>query len=338
MNMKESTMVFTLATVFMTVGSSVVSHAQVPLSDGPGLYESGNSIPIDHMAAGIEAIVRAAPVGGTAALLCTGMSNARQEFGVSGQASQAVFSNKIEAISIPSFRAPGGCQDAMTSPVWAVPNHPIYGIANNIINGVGVQNSQVRAAFHKLVYANPGSAFGSVDEYVDELSYIGADVVRSIRVNFPYVEIVWFQARSYGGFDTGTLNPEPYAYGSGLAVRKLVQAQIDQRRTGIVDPDYGDLITNAPWIGWGPYFWAGETPRMDGLFYTRSDFMADGVHPTTSGVNKISDEMVEWCVGDPMCSVIALPEPGIGALVSTGLLATIVISQRRAWLGSSGTA
>lgn len=326
-----------LSAIACCIISATTASAQlIPLIDGPGLYESGNSIPLDHLAAGWVALAAAQPVNGTAALLCTGMSNARQEFGVSGQASALVFANKIEAIAAPSFRAPGGCQDAMTSPVWAQAGHPIYGIADSIISGVGVQPEQVRAAFHKLVYPNPENDFASVEDYTQGLAEIGADVVRAIRANYPNVEIVWLQSRSYGGFAVGTLNPEPYAHASGIAAKRLIQAQIDQRRTGVVDPRYGDLLTDAPWIGWGPYFWASETPRSEGLFYVRSDFMADGVHPTNAGVDKISDEMVSWCVDDPMCAPLALPEPraGVGAGV---LLLAALVSARAGRIGSGAT-
>lgn len=72
---------------------------------------------------------------------------------------------------------------------------------------------------------------------------------------------------------------------------------------------------------------ARETALDDWLFYVRSDFMADGVHPTSQGVDKISDEMVSWCVGDPMCAPLALPEPPGGLL--TGLVCLGFAARRR---------
>jgi hypothetical protein len=72
------------------------------------------------------------------------------------------------------------------------------------------------------------------------------------------------------------LNPEPYAYDSGLAVKWLIEAQIRQMQTpdGHIDDRAGNLNyhTVAPWLAWGPYLWAdGLNPRSDGLVWKPND-------------------------------------------------------------------
>ncbi|MFN2421966.1 MAG: hypothetical protein ABR527_11450 [Gemmatimonadota bacterium] len=58
---------------------------------------------------------------------------------------------------------------------------------------------------------------------------------------------------------------EPWAYESGFALKWVIEAQIEQMRTGAVDPIAGDLSPAvAPIIIQGPYLWAdGEIPRSD---------------------------------------------------------------------------
>jgi len=62
-----------------------------------------------------------------------------------------------------------------------------------------------------------------------------------------------------------------------------IQSQIEQERSGKVDPIAGDLDYKkgaAPWIAWGPYLWAdGTVARSDGLTWNPSEFQADGTHP-----------------------------------------------------------
>src|SRR6185436_5909168 len=117
------------------------------------------------------------------------------------------------------------------------------------------------------------------------------NVMRALAVRYPNLKEVFVSSRTYGGYATTQLNPEPYAYEGGFAVKWLIEAQITQASGGDVDTQSGDLDYEdgtAPWLAWGPYLWAAGTDvRSDGLSWDRSDFGPDGTHPERSGQEKV---------------------------------------------------
>jgi len=51
----------------------------------------------------------------------------------------------------------------------------------------------------------------------------------------------------------------------------------------------------APVMLWGPYLWAdGMSPRSDALVWQRTDFDADGVHPSPNGVAKVGLMLLDF--------------------------------------------
>jgi hypothetical protein len=118
-------------------------------------------------------------------------------------------------------------------------------------------------------------------------------------VRYPNLKQLFLSPRAYGGYALNNANPEPFAYETGFTIKWVIQAQIDQMATGKIDPGAGDLnysTGTAPWITWGPYFWAnGSKPRSDGFFYVREDFTdRDGTHPSPQGGQKIARFMLNW--------------------------------------------
>jgi hypothetical protein len=109
---------------------------------------------------------------------------------------------------------------------------------------------------------------------------------------------MFISSRVYAGYASMPLNPEPYAYEYGFSVKWAIQAQVDQMRSGKVDPIAGDLDYKkgtAPWIAWGPYLWAdGEVPRADGLTWQASEFQQDGTHPNRQGVDKVAHMLMDF--------------------------------------------
>ena len=65
-----------------------------------------------------------------------------------------------------------------------------------------------------------------------------------------------------------------------------------------IDAVEGAVADESKWFV-GPYIWASDTPRADGLFYTRDDFVYEpvagpGCHPSASGVTKVSQELDQF--------------------------------------------
>jgi hypothetical protein len=92
---------------------------------------------------------------------------------------------------------------------------------------------------------------------------------------------------------TTALNPEPYAYESGFAVRSVIERQLAGDPDLNYDPNAGPVAS--PWLAWGPYLWAdGLTPRSDGLTWACSELQSDGTHPSPTGQLKVADSLLAF--------------------------------------------
>jgi hypothetical protein len=115
-------------------------------------------------------------------------------------------------------------------------------------------------------------------------------------MKFPNCLLVYCSSRTYGGYATTSLNPEPFAYESGFSVKWLIEKQI----TG--DPSLECTGNNpkAPWLSWGPYLWAdGIIPRSDGLVWLQTDFRSDdGTHPSAAGQKKVAELLLNFFTTD----------------------------------------
>jgi hypothetical protein len=122
-------------------------------------------------------------------------------------------------------------------------------------------------------------------------------IVRLIAERFPHARLCYLSSRTYGGYATTRLNPEPYAYESAFAVKWLIEKQIRGEADLNYDPARGPV--KSPWLSWGPYLWAnGETKRDDGFSYTRDDFVGDGTHQSPSGQRKVGKLLLEFFTSD----------------------------------------
>jgi hypothetical protein len=149
----------------------------------------------------------------------------------------------------------------------------------------------VQVAWVKL--ANKGPS-GSLEEHGRKLERDTLAMLQQARAVFPNLRIAYLGSRTYGGYATGGLNPEPYAFESAFAARWLIQRQLSG------DPALAR--DRVPLLLWGPYLWA-DGPRgrkLDGLVWERTDFVADGVHPSESGRRKVADLLLNFLTTDAL--------------------------------------
>ncbi len=123
--------------------------------------------------------------------------------------------------------------------------------------------------------------------------------IRAARQRYPNLKQIFVSSRTYAGYAKRPSNPEPFAYEYGFAVKWLIEAQIQQVRTGKVDPVAGDLSIRggvAPWVAWGPYLWTnGSLGRSDGLVSNLEDVTeGDGTHPSNLGMHKAAGELMDF--------------------------------------------
>ena len=302
--------------------------AKVPLTDllaktyygNPGgLYPGGlNQAPADHDSAARASRNKIQPLDvngdespfGKFVLISIGMSNTTQEWCSQGSGPPcAPWSFMGKAAADPSVNhytlvIVNGAADGQDAPEWTSASSPNYDrIKAGRLAPLGLSDNQVQAVWVKLQDPKPSVSLpaDSADAKV-LLTNLGL-VLRALRVRYPYLRIVFLSSRTYGGYATTDLNPEPYAYESGFAVKWAIESQINEMRGQPWLPRAGTLDYTkkvAPLIVWGPYMWAnGTTRRSDGFFWNREDFEEDGTHPSQSGETKVASALLDFFKNSP---------------------------------------
>ena len=284
-----------------------------------GLYPGGNTIPAAHLAAGLARATAIRPLDasgnpsptGRYVLVSIGMSNTTQEFCSAASTGPCVSSSFMgqaatdPAVNRSTLVIVNGARGGQTAAAWVSPASPEYDrIRDSGLTPAGLTERQVQIAWVKVANAQPTTSLPSSSSDAFTLVSQMATIARTLKQRYPNLQQIFFSSRIYAGYATITLNPEPYAYESGFAVKWLVQAQTDQMQQGrIVDARAGDLDyrTVAPWVAWGPYLWArGVEPRSDGLVWTTTDLQSDGTHPSSSGVDKVGRMLLDFFKTSPV--------------------------------------
>lgn len=241
-----------------------------------GMYPGGtNSPPAAYAAEGHRSaaqIVSRAAMGapdpaGKVVLLSIGMSNTTQEFSTFVRLAQT------DAVRDAAVVIVDGAQGGQDARVWADPKQRAWLEAEARLTKAGVTAAQVQAVWLKQAIARPSGDFAASSALLEAAL---VKIAENAKARYPNLAQVFLSPRTYAGYAITELNPEPYAYETAFAVKRLVERSI--REPGA-----------RPWIGWGPYLWTdGTKGRADGLTWTCADVSQDGVHPSASGEAKVA--------------------------------------------------
>jgi len=243
-----------------------------------GLYPAGRNTPsAAYLKRGLAAAKLVRPVNGRIVLLSIGMSNTTQEFQAFMRLARA------DPRVNPLVTVVDGAQGGQDATKVADARAPFWSIVDERLAQAGAAPSQVQAIWLKEAEARPTETFPADAQ---RLRRDLRSIVATLAQRFRNLRLVYVSSRTYGGYASTPLNPEPYAYQSGFAVKWLVQDRIENRIRG-------------PWIGWGPYLWSdGERGRADGFTWSCADTVADGTHPSDSGRRKVAELLLRHLTTD----------------------------------------
>jgi hypothetical protein len=267
-----------------------------------GLYLNGSNVmPSRHLMDGITLAANVVPRDtsgrpastGKIVLLSIGMSNTSGEFGA--------FKSLVRQDSTvnPTLVLVNGAQGGATAALISNPTNPGYtrfwGAIDLFLQQAGLSRAQVQAVWLKEADAGPS---GDDIVYAQTLGSELEKILRELRSRFVNLKLVHMSSRIYAGYATGGLNPEPYAYASGFAVKGVIEKQINGNPTLNYNPALGPV--RAPWTAWAAYLWAdGLRSRRDGLTWRCEDFASDGTHPSSIGAQKVAGQLLNFYKQDP---------------------------------------
>ena len=268
-----------------------------------GLYpDRQNTRPREHEAAGLKLAARVRALdaegksdpAGKIVLLSVGMSNAAQSW----QGFQRVltgFDRKNPRLVLVNGADGGAAAAAIQNPDDGDRGAQYWANVDQRLKQAGATRAQVQAIWIKQADAGPREGFPG---YAIKLQSELTRIVQIFPQRFPNAKLVYLSSRTYGGFATTTLNPEPYAYESGFAVKWLIEEQLKHNPALNYDASRGPV--KAPWLSWGPYWWAnGQNKRSaDGLSWEQDDFVDDGTHQSEDGQRKVGQLLLDFFRSD----------------------------------------
>lgn len=244
-----------------------------------GLYNAGRNTPGPrYLKQGLAAAKLVRPVAGKIVVLSIGMSNTTQEWSAFMQLANA------DARKSPTVTLVDGAQGGQDAEAVKNPAAAFWQVVEQRLRTAGGTVAQVQVVWLKEAIAGPREQFPADAKRLQ----VDLEAIHGILGSrFPNLHLIYVSSRTYAGYASTQLNPEPYAYQSGFAVKWLVLDRIAGKLRG-------------PWAGWGPYLWTNGTKgRVDGLTWDCSDTRDDGTHPSETGRRKVAQLLLNFFTSDP---------------------------------------
>ena len=261
-----------------------------------GLYPNGlNRIPAAHLKEGmriatqeIKPLDRAGnfdSVNGKIVLLSIGMSNTTMIFSTFMHVAFCNSSSLNPQLKIIDGAQGAQALDAVLDTNSAYWRHVSIQLLQN-----GASKNQIQIIWFKQ--AEPLPTDTSFPGYANGLKIRFEKAMTILKIKFPNLKQCYVSSRIYAGYASTKLNPEPFAYYSGWAVKWMIEDQVN----GDTSLRYSGKDPAAAWLAWGPYTWAdGAKKRSDGLTWNCTmDFMEDGTHPTDAARLKVANMLFDF--------------------------------------------
>jgi PKD repeat protein len=228
---------------------------------------------------------------GRIVMLTIGFSNPELEFGK--------FEDLLhdDPTRNPKLAVVNGAQGGRDVDFWTDPSSITWQNVNKDLSANGLTPAQVQVAWVKMAEKFPYQD-GVFPAHAQHLQSEIEDVARNLTTLYPNIRIAYLSTRTHA-YTTSLMavNPEPYAYETGFAVKWAIEDQINGVGNLNYNPANGTVV--APLLLWGPYLWATGSPRSDGFSWLESDVRSDKIHPSKSGETKAADQLLAFFKTDP---------------------------------------
>lgn len=265
-----------------------------------GLYPGGsNLLPAAHKNAGMQLAGQIQcldqngnpdAANGKIVWLSIGMSNTTQE------TQQFIPLANGYAGKNPRLVLVDGAVGGMTASIISTQNNTSYANYWNTVKN-RLANAGVSAGQVQIVWLKEANAVGNtpIKSYYDSLVVQLKRITYELKSRFPNVKLCYLASRISARYANTTLNPEPFAYYSGWAVKKVIEDQIK----GDAQLAYTGANVRSPWLSWGIYLWSdGAKPQQANpqIFWScPTDFQSDGTHPSNpTGAAKVGSLLLNF--------------------------------------------